>query len=1168
MGAQNALYNWRILLELKRQLGFYIDAPQEEIESDKRRLIRYINLRLAADGLTAAENEGDSEFADVARGLLENHQEKTRLLREHRCPVDQRIEDFLARYCADLNLERPLRLPSPTFALDRHGMARELAVPAEGDKFKSHLVESYRVTNGVLHNPRHDRRTTKGTFHVVEGGLPVPGDKKSVPKHVFAALFERAVQAPDDLLELPYTSNQEEKARTFVSLLLRPKVCPKVPGFIDEKTLEVRFFAPGGLVSNLDFVESIFGNAGDPNLPQNDAGLDVQHWTGHTGCVLLATHLGSVTKKEVGLPHVSDATERQKRDGMCWESETELYNEGTPFKIVCRNDEGVVVTVISDNYFGYCKKEVKSQISYSANLFGLTEEEHAGGAIAYPSYNLGNEVVFKAHARAPRTFSDVVVDYADSIEVHEEGYAVDKQFPELIYVPENARASLGEQAVSWTTAGKERHIPLLPGKIYMGPSGYQVRMEKHPAAPTWRLIGTSGEGTFCHKPCTVSGGGKSEISKSLRDYMHYGPIFVSDVEHDFNKVDEIFNRDYRDRWKPATWQQEVYSQRESRKLLDPKRSLGSVIKLLTPSPDYTDEFNQWLHDTPNHISAIVLIIKRFYKPEWEGDWRSRFHVDIINGEPGYELKFGDRKLVGTYLRVGLLDDGVWRTFKARQDFAAAGKVQTEDDISASVIVPPDRFKNSVDRDVDRSYKFTENCEYRLFQRPDDAIHRGLDKQTEKDLARIGQNFLCNFEPLTLAEVEAMRQYVVDFDAFTPPMQEMLLHAEEKGASYVVSSAEPRKIDGVPTKNPRYLQDRLDLSNPLSSYAAARGARLLRGVPDGKPVYQPVDAVLFGRRNNAPEPERGIRGLAVYGPIHYQEPPEMFMDFMASLTGKSPSTTGFGMEGALTKGPFNSLIPAADLSAAFVSYLLTRLDGFSSAAGAIGPNVQVGHDISLLVPEIWCRLSPEERRAQYLLDEGLLEKVEDYEDENGLVRGARLGYRITYGFVRRFFGRIFDNPDKVFDDAILKPETQDPAAFADGIRYICEAHEAVGKQYLEDGAAKELCPPLRALVDIMAYGEHNGMKESDPEFRALFTREAMLESDWYQMRLEVKRERDEQRAKKTVAYLESFAANNRVGEEMALDRRLSTARAELARVQRDDYMEWLRGTIGADPLRPH
>ncbi len=82
--------------------------------------------------------------------------------------------------------------------------------------------------------------------------------------------------------------------------------------------MEVRFFAPGGLVSNLDFVESIFGNAGDPTLPKNDAGLDVEHWTGHTGCVILAPHLTTLTKRELGLPSWDQATERQRRDGMCW----------------------------------------------------------------------------------------------------------------------------------------------------------------------------------------------------------------------------------------------------------------------------------------------------------------------------------------------------------------------------------------------------------------------------------------------------------------------------------------------------------------------------------------------------------------------------------------------------------------------------------------------------------------------------------------------------------------------------------------------------------------------------------------------------------------------------------------------------------------------------------
>ncbi len=51
----------------------------------------------------------------------------------------------------------------------------------------------------------------------------------------------------------------------------------------------------------------------------------------------------------------------------------------------------MIVTLIADNYFGYCKKEVKTQISYAANLYGNVEEEHSGGALAFASYSLGFE---------------------------------------------------------------------------------------------------------------------------------------------------------------------------------------------------------------------------------------------------------------------------------------------------------------------------------------------------------------------------------------------------------------------------------------------------------------------------------------------------------------------------------------------------------------------------------------------------------------------------------------------------------------------------------------------------------------------------------------------------------------------------------------------------------
>ncbi len=199
--------------------------------------------------------------------------------------------------------------------------------------------------------------------------------------------------------------------------------------------MEVRFFAPGGLVSNLDFVESIFGNAGDPLLPENDAGLDVLHWSGHTGCVILAPHLTQATKYDLGLPHWDDATERQRRDGMCYRDRNEKYNNGSAFKATCRTAAGVIVTLIADNYYGYCKKEVKTQISYAANLMGNVEEEHAGGTMAFPSYSLGDEFQVNSQRYNGRTFADVARDYADFVDVKAEGYGIDKFCDRLIYIP-------------------------------------------------------------------------------------------------------------------------------------------------------------------------------------------------------------------------------------------------------------------------------------------------------------------------------------------------------------------------------------------------------------------------------------------------------------------------------------------------------------------------------------------------------------------------------------------------------------------------------------------------------------------------------------------------------------------------------------------------------------
>ena len=1164
-----------------------------------QQLQSYINLRLTAAGLLEESDLQLPANASFSRNLLDDLRTRDVLLDQQRAPIDQRISAFLNRYFADQDLPSPLQVPANSFVLDRYGMARELSLPRDGDHFVNELVESHRCRNGILNNPASDRRTTSGTFHICAGGLPIPMDKREVPKQAFVGLFNAALAAPQDLLKLPYTSELSSPAATWVSLLLRPLVCPEVPGYCREKRMEIRFFVPGSLISNLDFVESIFGNAGNPLSPLNDAALDIEQWSGHTGCVILAPHLTKLTKQSLGLPHISEATSRQVADRMCWTEPDERYNDGGAFKLTCRDDAGVVVTLIADNYYGYCKKEVKTQISYAANLMGGVEEEHAGGALAFASYSLGEEFQVNSRRYNGRTFAEVARDYADFIDVRAQGYGVDINYQSIIYIPENAFVSLPEKCVKWNYNGPsgdslECSIPLNPHQVYIAPSGFQIRLEKHPKAPSWRLIGTVGEGIFCHKPCTVSGGGKSEISKSLRDYMIYGPIVVANQQDDFLQLNQIFNFDYQQRWNPSYKNRPSYDGITSRRFLDPNRSLGSVIKMLTPSPDFSDQYNQWLAEIPNHIYAMALIIKRFIKPGMEDHWKEIFGVDIVNGVPGHELKMQGRRLIGTYLRVGLTENQ-WRTFKLRQDFAAATKVQMEDDISVSVVVPSQRLANLGAAVANaHSHKFAANCEYRLFQRPDDAVHRGLDKMTEQELAQPG-NFISNFQPISHPEVCQMVADVIDFDLFSDPMKQLLIEfnqshvggesdstkrtndipqrtalPEGRSADFVVSSAHPRLVDGAPTKNPRYLQDRPDLVQHRQTYVSNVGVRLARALPADQSLYFPVGASLAGRRNNPPDLAAGIRGLSVYSPLHYQEIPELLMDYISSLTGKSPSTTGAGSEGALTKGPFNMLVPTVDLNNALISMILTGVAGFSTPAGHIGSEMEVGHDISLLIPEIWCRMGPEERDPQTMIDNGMLEKIEDYQFENQRIPASRLGYRITRRFLRHYVSRVFDSPALVFTEEILKPELHDPHGFADSVLHIAQAQAKVAQRYFDDGSYEMAVPPLQAILSIMAKGDWQGHDLHSPAIRSMFTLEYLLESDWYQKRLRKKQHVDIEHWQHAIEYLESYIAQpskSKTTSLLALEQRLEFAKQQLQRVNNESFLEELVGTLGRDPMLP-
>ena len=96
----------------------------------------------------------------------------------------------------------------------------------------------------------------------------------------------------------------------------------------------------------------------------------------------------------------------------------------------------------------------------------------------------------------------------------------------------------------------------------------------------------------------------------------------------------------------------------------------------------------------------------------------------------------------------------------------------------------------------------------------------------------------------------------------------------------------------------------------------------------------------------------------------------------------------------------------------------------------------------------------------------------------------------------------------------------------------------------------------------------GKDAHHPEIRALFTREALLASDWYRERLTIKQQRDVALWERHVRSLSEFlarAGHQDEAERLGIAKRLEQARSELERVSAPQYRSSLVGTIGADAV---
>lgn len=208
---------------------------------------------------------------------------------------------------------------------------------------------------------------------------------------------------------------------------------------------------------------------------------------------------------------------------------------------------------------------------------------------------------------------------------------------------------------------------------------------------------------------------------------------------------------------------------------------------------------------------------------------------------------------------------------------------------------------------------------------------------------------------------------------------------------------------------------------------------------------------------------------------------------------------------------------------------------------------------------------EEREPAFLIANGYLEKVCDFCVNGRTVLASRLGYRITSLFVDRFLGRIFETPDRVFTEEMLRPEKQDLDLFTAGVDAIVAAQTRVARQYFEDGSVDAACPPLRALLDVMACGHGEAKTADDLEVRRLFAREALMASDWYRERLRTKQSRDVALWTRHLGAVEEFEKTGSPAPGVSLPDRLAEVRKQLKRVSAPEYLRELEGTLGADPF---
>src|SRR5208337_4871179 len=100
-------------------------------------------------------------------------------------------------------------------------------------------------------------------------------------------------------------------------------------------------------------------------------------------------------------------------------------------------------------------------------------------ALAFATYVIGQEF-HAGHAVSLRMvpYSEAMKLLDGMVDPRPEGYAVDRRFPEIHYLPENAEFHVLQGVIGWPHEGRAVTIPLRARELYFLPNGYRLRLEK------------------------------------------------------------------------------------------------------------------------------------------------------------------------------------------------------------------------------------------------------------------------------------------------------------------------------------------------------------------------------------------------------------------------------------------------------------------------------------------------------------------------------------------------------------------------------------------------------------------------------------------------------------------------------------------------------------------